>query len=229
MRTMLGKIRAFLSRGPSRWGTLPRPLAHDEGAGRYETCTVRLAGHKQFKLVIDPATVDPIASAYHDGCYANDYLITLLTRFTRRGARVLDLGAHIGTFSLAAAALGRQVLAIDAARSHVDLLNRSIACNGYDRLRVVHAAVSDRPGTVRFHEASLWGMIDYPGLNAPLVEVDAITLDWLLEQASWNRVDFIKMDVEGSEIAALKGMCRLLSRKNAPVIVYECNGLTLPK
>jgi hypothetical protein len=37
------------------------------------------------------------------------------------------------------------------------------------------------------------------------------------------------MDVECSEIAALKGVSRLLARHDAPVIVYECNALTLPK
>jgi len=200
-----------------------------EGTKEYETCTIRLGRGRSFKLVIDPASDDPIARLYRDGIVANDYLMTLLTRFTKRGARVLDLGAHIGTFALAAAALGRQVLAVDAALNHVDLLRRSVARNGHDRMRVVHVAVSDRPGTVRFHEASLWGMVAYPGLDAPLVEVDAIRVDALLEQVGWERVDFIKMDVEGSEIAALKGMSQLLARKDAPVIVYECNGLTLTK
>ena len=229
MKTIPGKIQAFLSRRLSRWGDLPRPPAPGDGADGYKTYAVRLRGRRHFNIVIDPASADPIARAYRDGHHANDYLIALLTRFTRRGARVLDLGAHIGTFSLAAAALGRTVLAVDATRRHVDLLNRSIACNGHDRLRAVHAAVSDRPGTVRFLEASLWGMVAYPGLEAPLVEVEAVTVDRLLGQARWKRVDFVKMDVEGSEVAALKGMTRLLAREDAPVIVYECNGLTLAK
>jgi FkbM family methyltransferase len=229
MKAIGRKLRAFFSRWLYRWGSLPSPLAPDERAHQYETCTVHVGPDVCFKLVVDPAAADPIAHVYGVGYVANDYLVRLLTRFTQRRARVLDLGAHIGTFALAAAALDRQVLAVDAARSHVDLLSRSIACSGHHRLRVVHAAVSDRPGTVWFREAGVWGMVAYPGLDAPLVEVDTITVDGLLRKARWNRVDFIKMDVEGSEIAALKGMSRLLSQEKAPVIVYECNGLTLAK
>jgi hypothetical protein len=40
-------------------------------------------------------------------------------------------------------------------------------------------------------------------------------------------VDFIKMDVEGSEVAAVRGMSGLLSREDAPPILYESNGHTL--
>jgi hypothetical protein len=43
----------------------------------------------------------------------------------------------------------------------------------------------------------------------------------------WDGVDFVKMDIEGSEVAALRGMSRLLSREDAPAILYESNGHTL--
>jgi hypothetical protein len=54
-----------------------------------------------------------------------------------------------------------------------------------------------------------------------------VTVDSLLEQLGVARVDFIKMDVEGSETEAIKGMSGLLGRPDAPPILFESNGHTL--
>jgi hypothetical protein len=57
--------------------------------------------------------------------------------------------------------------------------------------------------------------------------VRATTVDDLLEELGWERVDFIKMDIEGSEVSAVRGMARLLSRADAPPIFFESNRHTL--
>ncbi|HEY2154550.1 MAG TPA: FkbM family methyltransferase, partial [Isosphaeraceae bacterium] len=51
--------------------------------------------------------------------------------------------------------------------------------------------------------------------------------DDLLDALGWDRVDFLKMDVEGSEVAGLIGMANLLRRVDAPPILVESNGHTL--
>ena len=191
-------------------------------------------GGESYKLVVDAGTDDPIVRAYRDGYQANEELTGLLAEFTGPGDVVLDLGADVGTFSLAAAASGCSVIAVDASPKHVDLLRRSAAENGFDRMRVVHAAVGEKRGTVQFYLAGLWGMVAEPGMNArvvsgaQLVEVEAVIGDRLLAGLKCRRVDFIKMDIEGSEVAAVRGLKRLLKRADAPVIAFECNGLTLP-
>jgi FkbM family methyltransferase len=125
-------------------------------------------------------------------------------------------------------------LAVEPSQIYVDWLRHSVARSRFDRVHVVHAAVGDRPGTVRFRIAGLWGMVDHGGSltaeaeRAPAVEVTLETGDAILERCGWDRVDLLKVDVEGSEIAAFRGLERLLRRDDAPVIVYECNGLTLP-
>ena len=129
--------------------------------------------------------------------------------------------------------MGRRVIAVDASPKHVDLLRQSVSRNGFDRMDVVHTAVGERSGKVRFHVAGLWGMIAQPGhelpevRNQPVVEVPLVPGDTLLSRLGQGRVDLIKMDIEGSEVAAVRGLKGLLSRADAPVIVYEGNGLTL--
>ena len=55
----------------------------------------------------------------------------------------------------------------------------------------------------------------------------AVAVDDLLGEIGWDGVDFLKMDVEGSEVAALIGMSGLLRRPDAPPLLVESNGHTL--
>ena len=143
------------------------------------------------------------------------------------GATVVDLGAHIGTFSLAAAAKGLNVIAVEASPVNVGALHQSIAANGFTNITVMPVAVSDRARTVRFAHDGAWGRITTDSLGAPLIEVRALPLPAILEELGIARVDAVKMDVEGSEPAAIAGMRTLLQPSDAPMIVFESNPHTL--
>ena len=122
------------------------------------------------------------------------------------GSRVVDLGSHLGTFSLPAAALGAQVVAIDESAVHVELLRRAAEHNGLD-VRVVNGSIGQA-----------WGA------TAPAVTVDAV-----VEEQGWDAVDAIKMDIEGAEILALRGMSELFASGCRPAIVFESNGAGLAR
>ncbi len=154
-------------------------------------------------------------------------LVELVQAIVPRGGRILDLGSHVGTFALSAAALGREVVAVEASPRNFELLSASRAANRFDNLRLVHAAVSDRVGELHFFANGPFGHVTQGEDHIGSVSVPAIAVDDLLEEIGWDRVDFIKMDIEGSEIAGLLGMARLLSRPDAPPIFVESNGHTL--
>jgi FkbM family methyltransferase len=141
---------------------------------------------------------------------------------------ILDLGAHLGTFALAAAASGRRVIAVEASPRNVDLLRESARANGLDdALTVVPVAVSNREGTVRFHQEGAWGQITESAWAVNVVEVPARTVPDILGDFGLARVDVVKLDVEGSEIAAIAGMAEMLSARDAPAVLYESNAHTL--
>jgi FkbM family methyltransferase len=142
------------------------------------------------------------------------------------GARVLDLGAHLGTFSLAAAARGCHVVAVEASPRNAEFLRASARANGFDTLRIVEIAVSDAPGVVRFRPEGAWGQIT-EGWSPGVVEVQARPVSQVLREHGLERVDLVKLDVEGSEIAAIRGMHGLLAGPDAPPVVYESNAHTL--
>jgi FkbM family methyltransferase len=201
-----------------------------------------------FSLVIDASTDDPISQDYladaRWSAHAKRWLkrllslgcwpypsrvphIDLLRQLLRPGDRVLDLGAHIGTVSLAAAALGCEVAAVEPDPRNAALLRASADYNGFDQLQVIEMAVSDHAGMIEFSPRGPFGHIATAATNLPSIRVRTITVDDLLTELGWQHVDFVKMDIEGSELAALRGMKGLLSRPDAPPILYECNSYTL--
>lgn len=188
---------------------------------------VTLARGLQFSVVTDPAVDDSIAWALAQGVTVDEGLLNLMLDVVRPGDKVLDLGAHVGTFSLAAAAAGAEVLAVEGAPRNVALLRESIRRNHFTAARVVHAAVGDRPGTVEFLDDGARGRVSVTGDADPTVAVPAVTLVELLAELAWGPVAFVKMDVEGSEVEAIRGMRFTLAQDDAPPILYEANGHTL--
>jgi FkbM family methyltransferase len=141
---------------------------------------------------------------------------------------ILDLGAHFGTFTLAAAARGHRVIAVEASPRNIDLLCASARANSLDdSITIVQAAVGNVTGAVRFHEEGAWGQVVPSGPARDAVTVPARTVTEILADLGVSRVDLVKMDIEGFEIAAIEGMAPLLAFPNAPGVVYECNAHTL--
>jgi FkbM family methyltransferase len=180
-----------------------------------------------FAILVNRDEQDEITAAIANQTYTFPQPFELLPLLTRPGDRVLDLGAHIGTFSLLAATLGYEVAAMEASPRNAILLQASAQHNHFGNLRVIPAAVSNRTETLEFIQAGPYGLVATPLIDAPVITVQATTVDAMLADLGWESVRFIKMDVEGSEVKAIAGMTKLLSRDDAPAILYESNGHTL--
>ena len=188
---------------------------------------VSLTGGVRFTVVTDPAVTDPVASMLATGGTYDEQLLELMLDLVRPGDKVLDLGAHVGTFSLAAAAAGAHVLAVEGSPRNVRLLRASVAANDFAHVTVVHAAAGDRSGTVQFVDEGPWGRVSTSDDGGSTVPVPAVKVADLMAELRWGPVAFVKMDVEGSEIEAVRGMRSVLERPDAPAILYESNGHTL--
>jgi FkbM family methyltransferase len=200
-------------------------------ASDWEIAPIRVARRCRFGIALgSDATIetDPVAAAYRNGSLAPlSSLIEVALRVLKPGHRVLDLGAHLGGFALSAAALGCEVIAVEAAPKNASLLQISADYNHFQNLQVVHAAVGDQSGTIEFSCHGPWGHVATAATAMPFVTVPAIRVDDLLAQQQWETLDFVKLDVEGSEIRALRGMPKQLGRPDAPIIFFESNTHTL--
>lgn len=188
---------------------------------------VAVAGAPPAHFCVDPSAGDPVAEWFCDHGWIDEPVQRAFVGLVKPGDRVVDLGCHLGTFSLAASALGASVLAVDAAPTHAQLVRLAAARNHFDNLHVVHGAVADDPsglGHVDFVVRGIHGHLrtaDESLLEA--TDVPVCSVDRLLEDLGWNIVQVVKMDIEGSEVAALRSMRRLFERGCRPAFVVESN------
>lgn len=158
-------------------------------------------------------------------------LFSMARMFVKPGMGVWDIGANLGLFAFAAAwkaGANGKVLMAEADPWLCSLLqqsSRNLAGGGYAELTVASCAVAEAALPRRFNIAgggrasnalSGYGHSQMGGVRESLV-VGGVTLDQLLEGAFCP--DIIKIDVEGAEVAVLKGGENVLKRQ--PIIIIE--------
>ncbi len=145
------------------------------------------------------------------------------------GATLLDIGANIGVFTTLGASLvgpSGRVVAVEPIARNVELIERACRGNGFDQVRVIRAAASDREGTVELRTDASTSNAATPAAagerlraeSGATVRVPALVLDEAL--ADLDRLDVVKIDVEGMEPRALRGLARTLDRFH-PVLITE--------
>jgi predicted O-methyltransferase YrrM len=114
-------------------------------------CSASVNDNLKFQVVVDSQADDPLTKAFLQGHYPGDTaLLRLLSKLAPPGSRVLDLGGHIGAFSLMAAASGYEVVTVEASPRNAALIHASVKANGWSNMRVLNAGVSDAPGSLPF-------------------------------------------------------------------------------
>lgn len=176
-------------------------------------------------LILVPAFIDEITTyvliEQEDWFEAE---IAFVRKFLQPGMRCLDIGANFGVYALAMAARvgpAGTVFAFEPSASTAAFLRKSAARNGFAQLQVVQAAVSDAEGTVCLGGAD--AVHRHIASNGEAGEfVPAVTLDGWYERQRPERVDFVKIDVEGAEPAVVAGGHAFL-RTCDPLIMVEIN------
>ena len=132
------------------------------------------------------------------------------------GGLFIDVGANVGTYTIWAAELGAEVIALEPAADTFALLCENIALNGY-QVTAVQAAAGDHCGAARFTAGQdAQNSLDPAGpVQARLVTVDSLIGD--------RRVTGMKIDVEGFEIDVLRGCARALADRRIGLIQLEWN------
>ncbi len=168
--------------------------------------------------------------------------ITLwVSRNVLPASKCINAGANYGYYTFMLAQHGCSVIAVEANTELVPYLQASVKYNGCsDRVIIIGAALADtadeyitlnvRKSTMN---SSLKTLTHTTGYEEPYksVQVKTISLDAIADQYGYHDVDFIIMDIEGSEPLAWKGMQQLLRDSPKCVtlmefvpMIYEENG-----
>ena len=152
---------------------------------------------------------------------------------------VIDVGAHIGPYTLKASkyvGLNGKVVAIEADPANFDILNRNIQLNKLTNVIALNYAAYSKEDKIRLYllqEESSWTKYntvntDRAGNEKKFVEVKANTLDYLLQSngIKHEQVNWIKIDVEGAEFDVLKGAKNILSKSKDISLLIEIHNLT---
>lgn len=133
------------------------------------------------------------------------------------GGVFLDVGAHVGHFTLRASRRASLVVAFEPGAFQREALDANLALNGLTNVRVVPKAAWDAPGTLGFRAGgggdAARGVVHESEDGA----IEATTVD--AEAESLARVDLIKIDVMGAEARVLEGARRTLARHKPRVVV----------
>lgn len=133
----------------------------------------------------------------------------------REGFRFIDIGANIGAYSLfvaAEAGPGARILAVEPQPEIFSRLTYNIAQNPFGSVKAVACALADKPGELTlFLDPSNRGESSVRILRSSIgstVRVPATTLLALMENEGYDRLDAIKLDVEGAEDLILEPFLR---------------------
>jgi FkbM family methyltransferase len=134
------------------------------------------------------------------------------------GDTVLDCGANIGVFTRKALSRGAaRVVSIDPAPQTLNALRRNFETEIREgRVIVYPKGVWDQPSEMELRvygsNAGANSLVLTPELPATTARVPLTTIDAIVDELKLSRVDFIKMDIEGSEKRALAGAKNTINR-----------------
>lgn len=159
-------------------------------------------------------------------------LRSLMRALLPAGGVAIDVGANVGWHTLLMARLAGangRVLAVEANPSVRQVLDRNIALNRFSNVEVVPVIVSDHEGAHGFFsppaedQASGDGYVVMGNVaQSNVIQVESRRLDTIAAASRLERLDFLKIDVEGWEWPALQGAEETIARFR-PNIVFEYN------
>jgi FkbM family methyltransferase len=217
MNVLVKKGRPFHFRGKARLLSL---IAANSGTRR-----ARL-----FDSVFELDLEDLIQRYMYWGTYETNET-RLVQQYLRPGMTFVDVGANVGYYTALAAkqvGIGGRVIAFEPSPYAFEKLQSMVAGNRLEQVTAVHAGLSDTAGQGKlyldasFHNHSP-SMVAHENPNATATEIKVARLDDEATRLGIDRIDLMKIDVEGHEPKVLAGAKRLLSEGRVGAILCEFN------
>ncbi|MFQ5940516.1 MAG: FkbM family methyltransferase, partial [Nitrososphaerales archaeon] len=144
----------------------------------------------------------------------------LLTKQLKKDMVCIDIGANIGYYALLESKITKRVIALEPSPLNYKILLDNIRLNNIQNIQPYNIAVGDRNGDTEFliSDRSNWSRIPqkiytveaYGQESVSSIKVPIVTLDSFIDKQKIDQVNFVRMDIEGYEYHALKGMHKTL-------------------
>jgi FkbM family methyltransferase len=161
----------------------------------------------------------------------------IIERFLpKQGDIVVDIGAHMGRYTIISSkrvGANGKVVAIEAHHSNFEMLKSNIKLNHLTNVTPLNYAVYSKETKIKLYLPEVESgytiyntiMSNRARTEDKFVEVNANTLDYILQSKEITDVNWIKIDVEGAEFEVLKGASNVLSKSKDIALLIEVHGL----
>lgn len=223
---MLERSLRILSRvfgKPPGW---ERAIRYLSPPGHLHNCAYYRKFPDGYTFQVDPATL--IGWNIHFFLTYEPEVREQIKAALRPGQVCLDVGANVGWHTLLMASLvgpGGRVFAFEPNASTRERLTKVIANNGFSQVVIREEALSDQVGFGWFQAPRAGTLWDGTGHLAMQEETDCwhlpcATVDSVVRSSGLDRLDLIKIDVEGWELRVLRGSVHSIERFR-PRIIFE--------
>ena len=166
---------------------------------------------------------DPVANMLVRGHVFEPEIISIAKKYIKKDTVVLDVGANFGQMSIAFSRLtgnGGKVYSFEAQNFVYKFLEKNSEVNHCTNIHLFEKAVWDKDGdTLYFPEPDMNNPVPYSSNSVYVtrkgIPVQTITIDSLNIK---EPVSFMKVDIEGADIFALKGARETILKNKMPVI-----------
>lgn len=171
-----------------------------------------------FKILFNPETEQRCQKEIYENGVWEPRIVDLIMNLLKPGQTFIDVGASNGWFAfIAASILGEKgrVIAFEPNPTRFKMLLEVSQINDFDNVTVSDKALSDHEGT-GFIGGRCMGEIGESG-----IKIETMTLDSFLAKEGIEKVDLVKIDIEGMELKALQGMTKTVEKNPSMKIICE--------
>ena len=143
-------------------------------------------------------------------------------RVPQKGDIVIDIGAYVGMYSIMASQYAKndgKVISVEPLPSNLVYLRNNT--EGIPNIQIAEVALSNYVGIGKLYTSPSTAAHSMTYVRDKYIEVKVTTLDNLVKELELPRVDYIKMDAEGSDMNILEGAIGVLNKYH-PVLSIAC-------
>tara|TARA_B110000008_G_C16962062_1_gene560554 strand:- start:1833 stop:2705 length:873 start_codon:yes stop_codon:yes gene_type:complete len=152
-----------------------------------------------------------------DGIYEKEE-ISIISKIINKKSNVVDIGANIGNHSLAFSKIAKRVYSFEAHPKTFQILKFN--CMNDQKVKLFNIGVSNKKGNLFFKNTKSYNVggrnLNYSGS----IKSHINKLDNLINPK--EKIDLIKIDIEGHEYQALRGMSKILSNNKSFLVIEFC-------
>jgi len=164
---------------------------------------------RNFKMFLDTDDEGMSTNLINSGSWEGD-APDIMARLVKPGWNVIEMGACIGFYAMIEAKNGANVFIIEPDPDNIDIINKNIKLNHFNKAKTFRMAISDTDGYAFFRTSP--GRSDRGRLSEKgEIEVKTVTLDTFVDNIDIESVHLLRFDIEGAEVGLVAGGQNTLS------------------